>query len=422
MKISSKPFGDTIVNAGVLHLVKLRQIPEDFQVTELGGPEPILGTAMFDCDHRLYLLEKRDLDTISLLARLSRHFNLPRRSFGLSGYKDRHAVTSQKVSLPIGKGDGLPDNIGDCVGDMSDELSGEGWRLTLLGGSDKKLRSGAHSANHFRITVRDITQQQLDGLPRRLEQAKIHGWPNWFDSQRFGSAVGKRLPGAHIVAGEYEAAMRLHLTERNKSDRSDKRRDKKKMSDSWPNISHLEVEHRPFRKPLKAIARAEKAGVEREELWRLAYMALPYDIRGMWLSAWQSNEWNGLLTNIFKDAFENHLLHSVNIGMGGPLFFPQAPSGKRGMPKRHLIRDIGEILKELPEVLQLPHSELDLSKIDQYLSNHKRSVMIQSEINASEPVRDELNTKSKGKRWQIILDFELPPGAYATVLVKRLFH
>ena len=92
------------------------------------------------------------------------------------------------------------------------------------------------------------------------------------------------------------------------------------------------------------------------------------------------------------------------------------------MPKRHLIRDIGEILKELPEVLQLPHSELDLSKIDQYLSNHKRSVMIQSEINASEPVRDELNTKSKGKRWQIILDFELPPGAYATVLVKRLFH
>ena len=164
-------------------MVKLRQIPEDFQVTELGGPEPIIGQAMLDCDHRLYLLEKRDLDTISLLARLSRYFNLPRRSFGLSGYKDRHAVTSQKVSLPIGKGDGLPDNIGDCVGDMSDELSGEGWRLTLLGGSDKKLRSGAHSTNHFRITVRDITQHQLDGFPRRLEQAKIHGWPNWFDIQ-----------------------------------------------------------------------------------------------------------------------------------------------------------------------------------------------------------------------------------------------
>ena len=37
-------------------------------------------------------------------------------------------------------------------------------------------------------------------------------------------------------------------------------------------------------------------------------------------------------------------------------------------------------------------------------------------------LRDELNRKSKGKRWQITLKFELPPGAYATVLVKRLFH
>ncbi len=403
-------------------MVKLRQVPEEFQVTELGGPEPVIGSEMVDCEHRLYLLEKRDLDTIALLARLSRHFNLPRRSFGLSGFKDRHAVTSQKVTLPVGKGEGLPENIGDSVGDESVGLTGEGWRLTLLGGSEKKLRSGSHSANYFEITVRDITQQQLDGLPRRLEQARIHGWPNWFDTQRFGSAVGNRLPGAHIIAGEYEAAMRLHLTERNKSDRSDKRRDKKKMAVAWPDISHLKVEHKPFRKPLKAVGRAEKEEVEGEELWRIAYMALPYDIRGMWLSAWQSNEWNRLLTNVLNDSFDSHLLYSVKIGVGGPLLFPQAPSGKRGAPKRHLIADINEVLEELPELLQFPHSDLDLSEIDQYLSDHKRAIMIHSELDSSEPLRDELNKKSKGKRWQITLKFELPPGAYATVLIKRLFH
>jgi tRNA(Glu) U13 pseudouridine synthase TruD len=48
--------------------------------------------------------------------------------------------------------------------------------------------------------------------------------------------------------------------------------------------------------------------------------------------------------------------------------------------------------------------------------------MIHSELDSSEPLRDELNKKSKGKRWQITLKFELPPGAYATVLIKRLFH
>ncbi|MDP6378415.1 MAG: hypothetical protein QF885_02065, partial [Candidatus Thalassarchaeaceae archaeon] len=107
---------------------------------------------------------------------------------------------------------------------------------------------------------------------------------------------------------------------------------------------------------------------------------------------------------------------------GGPLLFPQAPSGKRGAPKRHLIADINEVLEELPELLQFPHSDLDLSEIDQYLSDHKRAIMIHSELDSSEPLRDELNKKSKGKRWQITLKFELPPGAYATVLIKRLFH
>jgi tRNA(Glu) U13 pseudouridine synthase TruD len=194
------------------------------------------------------------------------------------------------------------------------------------------------------------------------------------------------------------------------------------MAESWPNISNLKVEHKPFRKPLKAIARAEKEGMEGEEMWLTAYMALPYDIRGMWLSAWQSNEWNNILRSNLGDVFSVHLLHSVNIGIGGPLLFPQAPSGKRGAPKRHLIADINDTLEELPETIQLPHSDLDLSEIDQYLSDHKRPIMIYSELNSSEPLRDELNKKNKGKRWQITLSFELPPGAYATVLIKRLFH
>jgi tRNA pseudouridine13 synthase len=367
-------------------------------------------------------LEKRGHDTISLLARLSRHFHLARRSFGISGFKDRHAVTSQLVSLPFGKGEGLPTEIGQSVGDLSDGLTEEGWRLTLEGGSDKKLRSGSHSANHFEITVRDIHREQLSGLASRLEQARIHGWPNWFDTQRFGSAVGNRLPGTHIIAGEYEAAMRLHLTERNKSDRSDKRRDKKKMAETWPDIVKPTLEHKPFFKLQKAYTRAIEGGENNQEIWRRVYMALPYDIRGMWLSAWQSNEWNNILADHIESNFPNHLIYPVKIGIGGPLLFPQAPSGKHGVPKSHLVSDIEETLEKLPETVEMPHSDLDLTAIDQYLSNHPRPLLIHSEVGSTEEVRDEMNSRSKGKRWAITFDFELPPGAYATVLIKRLFH
>nr|MBC8517578.1 hypothetical protein [Euryarchaeota archaeon] len=45
-------------------MVKLRQIAEDFIVTELGGPEPVVGSDFPDCEHRLYRLEKRNHDTI----------------------------------------------------------------------------------------------------------------------------------------------------------------------------------------------------------------------------------------------------------------------------------------------------------------------------------------------------------------------
>ena len=477
-------------------MVKLRSTPEDFRVEEQGGPTPRTGDDWEDYEHRLYRLEKRGHDSLSLLARLSREFNLPRRSFGISGLKDRHAVTSQMVSLPTGKGRGLPTEINQSVGDSTAGLKDSGWRLTLLGGTASKLRSGSHSANRFSITVRDITREQIDGLPRRLEQSRVHGWPNWFDTQRFGSAVGHRLPGADIVAAKYESAMKLALTQRNKSDRSDKRRDKKKMAEVWPKIGSLKLETRAHQKLIKAYNRAIQDGAEgagsadaneaknsedgadasngqnakgtnsgknsksggkaknnsdaknsqdakntkntkiakiakiaktgqksknNEELWRRVYMAMPYDIRGMWISAWQSSEWNALLTELLEENFPDHLMRLVKIGVGGPLFFPEAPTGKRGAPKRQLISDILETLKELPETLQFPHSELDLSAIDQYLSDHHREVLIHSEIEASEPEIDEMK-KGKGKRWKTTIEFDLPSGAYATVLIKRLFH
>jgi tRNA(Glu) U13 pseudouridine synthase TruD len=184
----------------------------------------------------------------------------------------------------------------------------------------------------------------------------------------------------------------------------------------------MRVEHKPFRKPLKAIGRAQEGGVSGEEVWLKAYMALPYDIRGLWLSAWQSEQWNSLLSDHLHELFDSHLLYPVKIGVGGPLYFPTAPAGKQGRAKRTLVEQIGKTLEGLPETIQMPHSDLDLSQIDQYLSDHARPTMVHSEIEASEAVRDEMNGSAKRKRWKASLGFDLSPGAYATVLVKRLFH
>ena len=404
-------------------MVKIRQKPEDFRVIELGGPEPDTGDTWASHEHRLYRLEKKSHDSLSLLAHLSRSLSVPRRSFGLAGLKDRHAVTSQLVTIPSSvQQSKLPEKKGESIGDLSEGLIESGWRLTLLGGVESKLRSGHHSGNRFQIVVRDLTHEQVQGLGRRLSQAQEFGWPNWFDSQRFGSAVKGRLPGSHIVKGEFEEAMRIHLSERNKSDRSDKRRDKRKFTEAWPEIGRVQVEHKLFFRQVKAFRKASQEGLAGEDLWREVYLSIPFDIRGIWLSAWQAAEWNHLLVKLLTEIFDKSQLYSVDIGVGGPLLYPESPAGKRGGAKRAIIEQLTIGMKSLPEQIKMPHSELDLSSIDQYLSSNMRPTWVEPTIEASVPEPDDLNGSPKHKRWKVNLSFDLPSGAYATVLVKRLFH
>ena len=76
--------------------MKLRQALEDFKVDEISRPQ-VLDS---DGPYRLYILQKQGLDTFTLLAYLSKKLNVPYKEFGIAGLKDRHAITSQNLSIP----------------------------------------------------------------------------------------------------------------------------------------------------------------------------------------------------------------------------------------------------------------------------------------------------------------------------------
>ncbi len=71
---------------------------------------------------------------------------------------------------------------------------------------NKKLRRGAHRANHFRIVLRgDGIAEHASALEQRVQVIREQGVPNYFGEQRFGRAgnnlqladvfaAGKRLP------------------------------------------------------------------------------------------------------------------------------------------------------------------------------------------------------------------------------------
>lgn len=148
---------------------RIRTRPEDFQVEEVLGFEPDAGG-----EHLWLWVEKRGWNTQDVLAWLAGAAGLPLRAVGVSGMKDRHALTWQWFSLHL---PGKPDP------DFAEPP--EGIRILRSQRHSRKLNRGTHRFNHFRLRVAGLCGEQ-DALTARLEAVKASGVPNYFGVQRFG--------------------------------------------------------------------------------------------------------------------------------------------------------------------------------------------------------------------------------------------
>jgi len=165
----------------------IRTTPEEFDVTEELGYE-------FDGDgeHDYLYVEKTGANTEWVSRQLAQFADVPAKDVGYSGLKDRNAVTRQWFSVPRWNS---PD---------WQAVEVEGVSILDIQRHSKKLRRGAHKANHFRIVLRDIDGDTAS-LSEKIKLIADHGVPNYFGPQRFGRdggnirlandwAAGKRLP------------------------------------------------------------------------------------------------------------------------------------------------------------------------------------------------------------------------------------
>jgi tRNA pseudouridine13 synthase len=148
----------------------LRQQLEDFEVEEQLGFVPE-GAG----EHAFLFIEKRGLNSQDVVAQLSRVAGVHQREIGLSGMKDKHAVTRQWFSV------GLAGR--DCV-DWT-QLQSEQLSVLQQTWHRRKLRRGVHESNRFRITLRQLRGDR-QALLARLEAVKVAGVPNYYGEQRFG--------------------------------------------------------------------------------------------------------------------------------------------------------------------------------------------------------------------------------------------
>lgn len=167
----------------------IREQPSDFVVEEIPLYDP-----SGDGEWSMIFVEKEGLTTPGLVNRLAREFGCRPRDVGWAGYKDRHAVTRQWLSVPA-----QPDLAG---------RSGEGWRVLEAARHGNKLKTGHLRGNRFHIRVRGVTAslEAVRGLFGRLKRT---GLPNGFGPQRFGTFGRNHLLGDAMVRGNGEELLRL---------------------------------------------------------------------------------------------------------------------------------------------------------------------------------------------------------------------
>ena len=166
-----------------LFSARIRERPEDFQVTEELGYE-----FTSDGEHDFLWIEKTGANTEWVSRQLARFAAVPAKDVGYAGLKDRHAVTWQWFSVPRWHS---PD---------WSLLDVEGVQILDVQRHHKKLRRGAHRANHFRIVLRgDGLAEHTAVLEQRVQAIREQGVPNYFGEQRFGRA-GNNLKLADVFA------------------------------------------------------------------------------------------------------------------------------------------------------------------------------------------------------------------------------
>ncbi|MCS7203015.1 MAG: tRNA pseudouridine(13) synthase TruD [Thermodesulfovibrio sp.] len=384
---------------------KIKVKADDFFVKEITNL-PIKKEGLYS----VYILKKSGWNTLDLLRRISQKFRIPFKNISYGGKKDRHATTEQYFTVKA------------LCKDIS--LKEKNFSIEFVGFSPYPMGPKFIEGNQFKIAVRNIEQKEVEKALESFKKIKTYGFVNYFDDQRFGSFDPKQgFIAEKILKKHYSGALKIYLTHIHPEDKKEAKERKRKMFNYWGNwqeclsIAQTEFEKKAFNhlvKNSKDFLTILKK-ISKEEL-------------SMFFSAYQAFLWNEVVRRLILRLFksDNLLFHK---GLAGDYIFYKeveenywyikdlkipTPSSKAKMPDK--ITD--EIYREVLNEREIKPSMFNLKKIRQafFKEVQRDTVVIPKELYCS--VEDDEIYKHKLK---LTVEFVLPRGSYATMLIKRAF-
>ncbi len=381
--------------------MKVKQRREDFVVEEKARI-----AASDRGAHAVYLLRKEGIGTIEALRAVRRLWRIRSREIGFGGLKDRHAKTTQWVTIP----DGPRRNLKEPA-----------FRLTYEGRSEVPMSRMLLQGNLFRVRLRDLSEAEARTVARRLGQAVDAGLPAYFDDQRFGSLRGGGgFAALHLLRGDPEAALKALIASPSKEDRAEVRARKAAIRAAWQDVGPVvpRLAGSPLRAPVLHLA-----GNPGDFLG--AFATLDREERRLTASAYASAVWNRAVAARVAEVVPE-AERVVLRGAAGPLVFPRSPEPLRPFDSDVLPLPAPSAAAEDPAwqaalVAALAEDGLTLDRLvlprplAMDFRATKRPVLFRPEdATAAAPLPDDANPG----RFAVDLAFTLKPGLYATILVK----
>ena len=386
--------------------MKIKHRPEDFRVRELLAE----GYMKESGRHRVYRVKKRKRTSLEAAAVLAELAGCPASDVGMAGLKDRQGVTIQYMSVPVKKPVWL------------DELD---LVIEPEGFADEQLESRHSQGNAFEVRLRGLSQGELTQLQPELDAVRAQGLINYFGEQRFGNLrFGQGWIARELALGRHEKALEQLLTSPSDQDDEHHARFKHAWRKCWGDWRRCRdiagsagAHHSVFEHLTKNPG--DFAG---------AFRYISSRLRLIHLYAWQSHLWNRTVASWVRETHPRKESFWVE-SLEGRLVFPRgALKEDPGFQNRWRLP--GPRLEDVtnPRQRELYEKALALEELKpeqftiegisgfQLKGEDRELVILPRRLRCEEVGRD-----TEQGRVDVKLSFELPRGAYATMLLARLF-
>lgn len=384
---------------------RIKSRPEDFLVEEVLRTQP--GASG---DYAVYRATKRLLTTLELQERLAQILGIPPRAIVIPALKDKGAVAIQHLTIR---------------GRAASRITGEGFVADFVGRMPRHLAPGDLAGNRFTVRLHEIAAGFATGLAQRVADMERTGFPNYFDEQRFGSYTpGGTFIGKAILQGDAETALKAYLAEPASGDPPPLRAFKRFAGEHWRDWPAMLREAPRSNQRSVITFLKDHPGDFRKALNLITPRLLP-----ILLAAYQSFLWNKIASRFLSERLAGSGARTTSIKIAGEslVLYEAMPDA--------LLAELGSVAVPLPEhrvelgtqgvaaaareVLAqegLAPEQLKARLLKRaYLPRGRRPLVARPREAAAR-----LDPTETGERRGVELSFFLPPGSYATLVLKTL--